>query len=79
VVALVFGCVAAVMLLISPVTCGLTAWVALALSLVGSCVSFFGRSNLRVGSLTLNLLVFLFSVLAQAALVALSLALDRAR
>jgi hypothetical protein len=79
VVALVFGCVAAVMLLISPVTCGLTVWVALALSLVGVCLSFFGRGNLRVGSLTLNLLVFLFSLLPQALLVALSFAIDRAR
>jgi hypothetical protein len=78
-ISLVFGCVAGVMLLIAPVTCGMTAWVALALSLVGGCISFFGRGNLRIGALTLNLLVFVFSLLAAALIVAVAVAADRGR
>jgi hypothetical protein len=63
-ISLVFGCVAGVMLLMGVITCGVTVYVALPLALIGTILPFFGRGNLRVGALTLNLLVFVLSLVA---------------
>jgi hypothetical protein len=61
-ISLVFGCVAGAFLLMAPVFCGLTVGAAAPLALIGLILAFFARGNLRVGALTLNLLVFVFAL-----------------
>jgi predicted Zn finger-like uncharacterized protein len=62
VISLVFGCISVVCLMMGCFTFGLTYIAAAPLALVGGACGFFGRGNLRVAGLVLNLLVLVPAV-----------------
>lgn len=59
VISLIFGCLAIACLLMGCFTFGLTYFAALPFALVGAGLAFFGRGNLRVACITLNLIVLI--------------------
>lgn len=63
VVSLIFGCVAAVCVVVGCFTFGITYLAAMPLALVGVIVGFFGRGNLKVAGITLNLLVLVPAII----------------
>jgi hypothetical protein len=61
VISLMFGCVAVVMLILCPVSGGLTAYVALALAFVGMPLALSSRGRTRWWDFAINLLVFVLA------------------
>jgi len=59
VLGVVFGAVAVLCLLLGCVTCGLTYFAAAPLAAVGAGCSCFGRGNMRVAGLALNILTLI--------------------
>jgi len=59
VIGLVFGVVGMICLLLGCFTCGLTYYAAVPIALIGVGCSAFGRGNLRVAGLAINLLTLL--------------------
>ena len=63
VIGLVLGVVAIICLLMGCFTCGLTYYAAAPLALVGGICSFFGRGNMKVAGLVLNLLTLIPAII----------------
>jgi hypothetical protein len=73
VISLIFGVLALVFLLLACPTCGFLAYLAVPVAAVGALVGVFGRGNLRVAGLTLNLLVLVPALILVAIFLAGSL------
>ena len=63
VIGLIFGAVAMVCLLMGPFTCGLSLFAAAPLAGVGGAAAFFGKGNMKVAGIALNLLALVPSIL----------------
>jgi hypothetical protein len=58
VISLIFGSVSSLLTLMGCFTCGVTYFVAAPMAFIGGFLGLFGRGNMRVGGVTLNLLAF---------------------
>jgi hypothetical protein len=59
VISLIFGCISVVCLLLGCVTCGVTLYAGTVFAALGAVLGLFGRGNLRVAGLVLNLLALI--------------------